>query len=153
MKQWAKLYWKDFFYELHVSDQGDVYYYLDNGRKKIPKVETFVRNGSKFIGINLYYNNQKWNIYNLGRLVFQAFHQDNKNMFTVKFKDGNYLNVSLDNLEPNIRDENFGDFEFKYHERKCKDCIKYPCMHDYNGNATMFSEKFASYGCRNYNKK
>ena len=153
MKQWAKLYWKDFFYELHVSDQGDVYYYLENGRKKIPKVETFVRNGSKFIGINLYYNNQKWNIYNLGRLVFQAFHQDNKNMFTVKFKDGNYLNVSLDNLEPNIRDENFGDFEFKYPERKCIECVKYPCMHDYNGNPTMFSKKFASYGCRDYTKK
>lgn len=153
MKQWAKLYWKDFFYELHVSDQGDVYYYLENGRKKIPKVITFNSRHGKYLGISLYYNGEKWDIPNLGRLIFQAFNQSNNRMFNIEFKDGDYTNLKLDNLMPDFKNKSTDKCELRYPERKCIDCIKYPCMHDYNGNPTMFSKKFASYGCRDYTKK
>lgn len=153
MKQWTKLYWKDFFYELHVSDQGDVYYYLENGRKKIPKIITFNRRHGKYLGISLYYNGEKWDIPNLGRLIFQAFNQSNNKMLNIEFKDGDYTNLKLDNLIPDFKNKSTDEYELRYPERKCIECVKYPCMHDYNGNPTMFSKKFASYGCRDYTKK
>lgn len=36
---------------------------------------------------------------------------------------------------------------YKYPNRTCKDCIKYPCMKNMD---TVFSSDFAKYGCTKY---
>lgn len=77
----------------------------------------------------------------------------------IRFKDGNRLNCSIDNLEcqemntPTSSRVKKTLEETRYPERDCIQCKVYPCFLDRNNQKFNHKTHFAADGCINYKKR
>lgn len=88
-----------------ITENGDVFKDTDNGKVKVNPIKT-----SSTIQINLYHNGKNKRA-TLARLVYSTFVKELKRNEFIQYKDGNFENVSLDNLYvtsfiPKTRDKN-----------------------------------------------
>ena len=151
----AKLFWEDFPFELNVSSIGDIYFYNLNGKKIITKTALVERADKRYVTMSFISNGIKYNCFNVAKIIYYAFHQDENQNKHIMYVDDDPSNIRLENLYTSNVDSYLGDEEeierLKYPNRtKCKlCCAKYPCMFNSKGEPANFRWIFSAIGCKN----